>query len=84
MSVARNLRDICILEDSSYKCTLDLWDSWVGVWDEGRTYVARANDPAPVNQWVLDQIATGAYDPIEACHIPAPPVADPSDGPVVL
>lgn len=81
---AKNLIVVCQWEDGGYNCTVDLWDDWSRAWEPAVNYCARAGDPAPVNQWILEQIATGAYSPIDACPLPVPPVVDPSDGPVVL
>jgi hypothetical protein len=63
---------ICQYQDAAYRCTVDIWDEWNQEWDNV-PYCAREGDPAPVNQWILEQIATGAYDPISACPIPPPP-----------
>jgi hypothetical protein len=88
METVKNLIVICQWQDGAYNCTVDLWDSWTQTWDENVPYCARAGDPAPVNVWILEQIATGAYDPIDACPIPPPPPepTQPSgqDGPTVL
>lgn len=81
-NLAKNLIVICRWGDGGYNCTVDLWDSWTQTWESAVPYCARAGDPAPVNQWVLDQIAGGGYDPIEACPIPAPTFS--GDGPTVL
>lgn len=74
MENVRNLIVVCVDPDGAYHCTIDLFDPWAQTWEENVPYVARAGDPAPVNQWILEQIATGAYDPINACPIPVPPV----------
>jgi hypothetical protein len=71
METAKNLKVICRWEDGSYNCTVDLLDSWTQTWEQNLSYCARAGDPAPVNLWILEQIKTGAYDPIDACPIPA-------------
>lgn len=71
--VAQNLRVICQWQDGSYNCLVDVWDDYSQSWDTDCKYCARAGDPAPVNVWILEQIATGSYDPISACPIPPPP-----------
>lgn len=71
--VAQNLRVICQWQDGAYKCLVDIWDIYLQSWDTDCEYAARAGDPAPVNVWILEQIATGSYDPISACPIPPPP-----------
>jgi hypothetical protein len=68
--VAKNLRVVCQWQDGAYNCLVDIWDSWSQSWDTDCVYCARAGDPAPVNVWILNQIATGAYNPISACPIP--------------
>jgi hypothetical protein len=73
METAKNLTVICQWQDSAYNCTVDIWDDWNQVWETNVPYTAREGDPAPVNQWILEQIATGAYNPISACPIPPPP-----------
>ena len=80
--VAKNLRVICQWQDGAYKCLVDIWDNWSQSWDTDCDYCARAGDPAPVNVWILEQIATGAYDPINACPLPPPP-PPPGEGPTV-
>lgn len=72
MPIAQNLVVICQYQDAAYSCTVDVWDDWNQEWDNV-PYTARAGDPAPVNQWILEQIATGAYNPISACPIPPAP-----------
>lgn len=88
MPVAQNLVVICQWEDGAYNCTVDIWDSWTQTWEKNVPYVARAGDPAPVNQWILEQIATGAYDPIDACPVSPPPPEptqpDGENGPTVI
>jgi hypothetical protein len=81
-NLAKNLNVICQWVDGGYNCTVDLWDSWSQTWEIAVQYCAREGDPAPVNQWIIEQIGTGAYDPIGACQVLAD--APPSDGPVVL
>lgn len=72
----KNLRVLCCWEDNGgYNCLVDMWDDWSKAWELDVPYVARAGDPAPCNVWILDQIATGAFDPIAAC-----PVTDASVG----
>ena len=73
MPVAQNLTVICQWQDGAYNCTVDIWDDYSQSWDTDCPYTAREGDPAPVNQWILEQIATGAYNPISACPIPPPP-----------
>jgi hypothetical protein len=72
MEPYKNLVVTCETSDGAYLCTLDLYDPWTQQYDNVN-YVARAGDPAPANIWILDQIATGAYDPISACPIPPDP-----------
>lgn len=78
MTIAQNLTVICQWQDGAYNCTVDIWDDYTQSWDIDCEYTARAGDPAPVNQWILEQIATGAYNPISACPVPPPP-----EGPTV-
>lgn len=73
MPIAQNLVVICQWQDGAYNCTVDIWDDYSQSWDTDCPYTARAGDPAPVNQWILEQIATGAYNPISACPVPPPP-----------
>ena len=73
MPIAQNLTVICQWQDGAYNCTVDIWDDYTQSWDTDCNYCAREGDPAPVNQWILEQIATGAYNPISACPIPPPP-----------
>jgi hypothetical protein len=70
--LAQNLRVVCQWQDGAYNCLVDIWDNWTRSWDADCNYCARAGDPAPVNVWILEQIATGAYNPIEACPLPPP------------
>lgn len=63
----------CREEDGAYRCTVSLYDAWTQTWEDNVPYIARAGDPASVNIWILEQIATGAYDPISACPSPPPP-----------
>ena len=72
MDQAKNLTVVCQYEDGAYYCTIELFDAWSQTW-EIVPYVARRGDPAPVNVWIIEQIDTGAYDPIDACPIPPPP-----------
>jgi hypothetical protein len=82
MNIAKDLVVICQFEDGAYKCTISLYDEWTKTWEADVTYIARAGDPAPVNVWILEQIATGAYNPINACPLPPPPTP-PGEGPTV-
>jgi hypothetical protein len=72
MTIAQNLVVICQEIDGAYRCTVDVWDQWSQTW-ENVPYIARSGDPAPVNVWIIEQIDTGAYDPIDACPLPPPP-----------
>jgi len=73
METAKNLTVICQYQDGAYSCTVDLWDDWTKTWEENVPYSARAGDPAPVNVWIIQQIDTGAYNPIGPCPLPPPP-----------
>jgi hypothetical protein len=73
MDTLKNLIVICQWQDGSYNCTVDMYDNWNQTWEENIPYCARRGDPAPVNVWIIEQIDTGAYDPISACPIPPPP-----------
>lgn len=73
MDNVKNLQVICQWQDGGYNCTISLFDDWTQTWEDNVPYVARSGDPAPVNKWILEQIATGAYDPIDACPVPPPP-----------
>jgi hypothetical protein len=68
MPLAQNLSVICQESDGAYICTVDIWDDFSQSWDNCN-YCARPGDQAPVNLWILQQIATGAYDPIVACPL---------------
>ena len=46
---ASNLRNVSRYSDGAYHCTIDI-DG------EACVYVARAGDPAPLNNWILGQI----------------------------
>lgn len=79
----KNLKVLCKEQiGNGYRCTVDIYDSWTKTWEENVPYVAREGDPAPVNQWIMDQINTGAYNPISACPLPPPP--EPTDAPTVI
>ena len=82
MNTAKDLVVNCQFQDGAYKCTISLYDEWTQTWEENIPYAARSGDPAPVNIWILEQIATGAYDPINACPLPPPP-PPPGEGPTV-
>jgi hypothetical protein len=85
MENAKNLIVICQYEDGAYNCTVDLYDAWTQTWEEDVSYCARHGDPAPVNVWIIEQIDTGAYDPISACPIPPTPTQPAGDnGPTVI
>jgi hypothetical protein len=77
MENVKNLKVICQLEDGAYNCTVDMFDTWAKAWDDNVSYVARRGDPAPVNVWIIEQIATGSYNPIDACPIPPPETTQP-------
>jgi len=66
--VVRNLNNICLMPDGAYLCYVDLWNKQIEEWELNVRYVARTGDTAPVNLWILEQIATGNYDPIVACE----------------
>jgi hypothetical protein len=74
MPIAQNLVVICQEQDGAYRCTVDLYDDWTQSWEENVPYIARRGDPAPVNVWIVEQIDTGAYNPISACPIPPAPL----------
>ena len=68
--IARNLRVLCQWrDDGGYECVVDLFDEWTQAWEQDVPYVAREGDPAPVNKWIIEQIATGSYGPFEACLV---------------
>jgi hypothetical protein len=73
MENVKNLKVICQWEDGAYNCTVDMYDPWSQTWEIDVPYVARRGDPAPVNVWIIEQIDTGAFNPISACPIPPPP-----------
>jgi len=73
MDMVKNLKVICQWQDGSYNCTVDMYDTWTQTWETDVLYAARRGDPAPVNVWIIEQIDTGAYDPISACPIPDAP-----------
>lgn len=83
-NLAKNLIVVCQWADGAYNCTIDLWDDWNQAWEGSVKYCARAGDPAPVNKWILEQIETGAYAPVEACPVDPIVPPEPSSGPVVL
>jgi len=60
MTAAQNLTNIVRYDDGSYSCTLELYDDWYKTW-EPASYIAREGDPAPVNEWIITEIATGNY-----------------------
>ncbi len=70
---ARNLTNIILMPDGAFKCDIELFDAWSAEWSVCE-YAARTGDPAPVNQWVLDEIASGTYE-ISVYVPPPPPVA---------
>ena len=79
----KNLKVICKEQiGEGYRCTIDMYDAWTQTWEENIQYVARAGDPAPVNVWIIEQINTGIYDPINACALPPPP--EPTEAPSVV
>jgi hypothetical protein len=82
--IVKNLVVKCVDDTKAYICTVDLWDDWSQSWETNVPYVARAGDPAPVNVWIIEQIGTGEYDPIDACPLPPPPAEQvPGSGPVI-
>jgi hypothetical protein len=84
MEKVKDLIVICQFEDSAYKCTVSLYDNWTQTWEENVPYIARSGDYAPVNVWILEQIATGAYNPIDTCPLPPEPTQPFGDvGPTV-
>jgi hypothetical protein len=85
MDNVKNLTVICQWEDGAYKCTVDMYDPWIKTWENNIPYVARRGDPAPVNVWIIEQIDTGAFNPINACPLPPPPPEPISEnGPTVI
>lgn len=83
MENARNLNSVQIMPDGTYICQIELLDAWTGSW-ESVPYCAREGDPAPVNLWILAEIATGQYS-ISQWVPPEPPQPPaPSEGPAVL
>ena len=84
MENVKNLQVQGAWEDGAYGCTIDLLDEWNNVWEKNVQYTARAGDPAPVNKWILEQIATGQFDPVPVFPQPPLPPNVPSDGPAVL
>jgi hypothetical protein len=80
---AKNITDIYVMPDGSYVCHIELFDDWNNMW-ETVPYAARHGDPAPVNRYILSEIATGNYTISQwSAPEPAQPVVT-SDGPVVL
>lgn len=80
----RNLRVTCQYEDGAYLCLIDILDSYTLVWDEDVIYVARNGDSAPVNIWIISQIETGQFDPIDACPIPSETITGNDTSPTVI
>ena len=70
--LAKNLNVICQWQDGAYNCTIELFDAWTQTWETDVSYCARSGDPAEVNIWILEQISTGAFEPIGGCPIPPP------------
>ncbi len=60
MSNVKNIRDVQILPDGAYLCTIDLYDEGSNSWGECQ-YCARAGDNAPANIFILSEINTGNY-----------------------
>ena len=80
---ARNITDIQAMPDGSYVCRIELFDDWNGTWGEV-PYTARQGDPAPMNCYILSEIATGNY---VVTQWTAPEAANPpsySEGPTVI
>lgn len=72
MSNVKNIRNIQILPDGAYLCTIDLYDEWSNLWDECQ-YCARAGDNASANIFILNEINTGNYTITEFVE---PPVVE--------
>jgi hypothetical protein len=62
--IAKNLVVEYQWNDGAYKCIVDIWNDFSNVYDEQCHYTAREGDPAPINLWILGQIATGIFNPI--------------------
>jgi hypothetical protein len=85
MNDVKNFVVMCQLADGAYKCIISLYDNWTQTWEDNIPYIARRGDHAPVNVWIIEQIDTGAYDPISECPLP-PPLSspEPTEAPSVL
>lgn len=74
MPQVRNLANVRAMPDGAYLCDVEMLDAvgeWVAV-----PYIARPNDPAAANQWILAEIETGAH-PIAPFVPPPAPAAPP-------
>jgi hypothetical protein len=71
MNVAQNLTNILKDPNGAYMCTVDIWDNWTQAWIPAVYYTAVEGDPAPVNQWILAEIAKGTYT--IGTYTPPPP-----------
>jgi hypothetical protein len=76
--IAKNLVVEYQWNDGAYKCIVDIWNDFSNVYDEQCHYTAREGDPAPINLWILGQIATGIFNPIAAEPEPVAPVQSPA------
>ena len=61
MELARNITNVVRYPDGAHCCDIELFDPWTQTWTACK-YVARDGDPAPVNQWILGELATGLYE----------------------
>lgn len=55
---ARKLRNVIMVEDNAYMCTVEVYNEKENVWAQ-IPYVAREGDDSPLNLWILNQLSTG-------------------------
>lgn len=86
MDIAKNIQDVVRMPDNSFLCKIELFDDWTDTW-ETVPYSARAGDKAPVNNWILSELATGNYvitDWVPPASIEVQAVTTGSGGPNVV
>lgn len=74
MQHVRNLANVRAMPDGAFLCDVEMMDdggAWVAV-----PYIARPGDAAAANQWILAEIATGAYA-VQPFAPPPEPAAPP-------